>query len=91
VNVSWSNQANNVYPATIKMLCQNKKGILAEISNLMAEENVNIESGEFQSNVDGKTEVVMNIEVNDSTHLYKTLDKLINLQSVYEAIRLSNK
>lgn len=91
VNVSWSYQANNVYPATIKMLCQNKKGILAEISNLMAEEDVNIESGEFRSDVDGKTEVVMHIEVNDSTHLYKTLDKLSQLTSVYEAIRLSNK
>ncbi len=91
VNVSWSNQADNVYPATIKMLCQNRKGILAEISNLMADEDVNIESGEFRSDVEGKTEVVMNIEVNDSTHLYQTLDKLSHLQSVYEAIRLSNK
>ncbi len=91
VNVSWASEANDVFPASIKLLCKNEKGILAEISNLLAYENVNIESGHFRSNVDGRTEVIMNISVNDSSHLYRTIEKLNQMDSVYEAIRTVDK
>ncbi len=91
LSVSWEGEAEAVFPATIKILCQNKMGVLAEITNLLAEDGVNIQSGHFHSNVEDKTQVLLNIEVRDSAHLFQALDKLSGLDSVYEAIRTSSK
>jgi GTP pyrophosphokinase len=91
VNVSWDDEGDKVFPASIKLTCKNKKGVLAEITKLLSSENVNIESGNFRSNVEGKTEIVLNIEVNDSSHLYRTIEKLSQLGNVFEAIRTSGE
>jgi GTP pyrophosphokinase len=91
VNVSWASEANKVFPATVKLICKNEKGILAEISDLLSRENVNIDSGHFHSAVDGKTQIMLNVEVNDSSHLYRTIEKLSELDKIYEAIRSTGK
>jgi GTP pyrophosphokinase len=91
VNVSWAGDENVVYPATIKLLCTNKKGVMAEIAGLLSNEDVNIESGTFSSAVDGRTQIILNIEVNDSAHLYRTIEKLSQLEHVQEAVRTSSK
>ena len=91
VNVSWASEANKVFPASVKLICKNEKGILAEVSDLLARENVNIDSGHFHSAVDGKTQILLNVEVNDSSHLYRTIEKLSQLDNIYEAIRSTGK
>ncbi len=91
INVSWDGVEESVYPASIKVVCRNEKGVLAEISHLLTDEDVNIQSGQFASNVEDKTEIALNIEVNDSAHLYRTLEKLTKLDSVVEASRTSSK
>ena len=87
VNVSWDEKSNDVFPATIKIVCKNLKGMMAEIADLLSKKNINIESGEFSSDVEGKTEMYFNVEVNDASHLYKTIDQLSGLNNVVEAIR----
>jgi GTP pyrophosphokinase len=91
VNVSWAGDEDVVYPATIKLLCANKKGVMAEITKLLSDEDVNIESGSFSSDVDGKTQLILNIEVNDSSHLYRAIEKLSQLPDVQEAVRTTSK
>ncbi len=91
INVSWDGVEETVYPASIKVICRNEKGVLAEISQLLTAEDVNIQSGQFASNVEDKTEIALHIEVNDSAHLYRTLENLVNLDSVLEAYRTSSK
>ncbi|MCF8105070.1 MAG: bifunctional (p)ppGpp synthetase/guanosine-3',5'-bis(diphosphate) 3'-pyrophosphohydrolase [Desulfohalobiaceae bacterium] len=91
INVSWDGEAEAVYPATIKVVCRNQKGVLADISSLLTSEDVNIQSGHFYSNIEGKTEIYLHIEVNDSTHLYRMLEHLSLLDPVQEAYRTTSK
>lgn len=92
LNVSWAGEGKDtVYPATIKVLSKNLPGVMAKISSLLAQEEVNIESGHFTSDLEGKTEIILNIEVNDSSHLYRTLENLNKMDNVLEATRTSSK
>lgn len=91
VNVSWADEADNVFPASIKVLCKNEKGVMAKVAGLLDQEEVNLESGNFSSDVEGKLKLLLNVEVNDSSHLYRAIDKLSQLENVLEAIRTSHK
>jgi GTP pyrophosphokinase len=91
VNVSWEGPGQDVFPATIKILCKNEKGVLAEITSMLTMEEVNIDAGSFRSDVEDKTEIVLNIEVSDSSHLYRTIEKLSQLKTVKEVTRKTTK
>jgi GTP pyrophosphokinase len=89
VEVFWESEMDKAFPAKIKIICQNKKGVLAKISSLLTKENVNIDSGSFKSNVDGKSELLFTIMVNDSSHLYNSIAKMRKLKQVVEVTRIS--
>ncbi|WP_462324839.1 RelA/SpoT family protein [Desulfoplanes sp.] len=87
LDVSWEDSGHQRLPVKIKMKCKNQRGVLATIANRLAEEDVNIESGNFKSDIDGNTEIFLTVQVRDTTHLYETIDKLRNLSPVLEIIR----
>jgi GTP pyrophosphokinase len=90
LDVSWDDGTEHPFPAKIKMVCRNEKGVLAAVSNLLAAEDVNIDSGKFQSGVEGNSELLMQVEVKDSSQLYSTIEKLSRLDPVLEVIRLTS-
>jgi GTP pyrophosphokinase len=87
LDVSWENSGHQRLPVKIKMKCKNQRGVLATVATRLAEEDVNIESGNFRSDIDGNTEIYLTIQVRDTTHLYDTIDKLRKLPPVLEVIR----
>jgi GTP pyrophosphokinase len=91
VTVTWEGEESALYPATIKIVCDNQKGVLAQITELLAREGVNIESGHFQSSVENRTEIFLNLHISDSSHLYRCLEELTELTAIHEAIRTSSK
>lgn len=90
LDVSWDDGTEHPFPSKIKMVCRNEKGVLATVSNLLAEEDVNIDSGKFQSDVEGNSELLLQVEVKDSSHLYRTIEKLSRLKAVLEVVRLTS-
>jgi GTP pyrophosphokinase len=90
LSISWEGQEERPYPARISIICKNQAGMLAKISLLLSQEGVNIDSGSIHSNVDGNTELAFTVEVRDSTHLYRTIDKLNSLESVLEVHRTTS-
>ncbi len=89
MEVSWSGETNKTFPAKIKIVCQNKKGVLSKISGLLSREDVNIDAGTFKSNVDGKTELTFTVMVQDSGHLYQTIEKMRKFGEVNEVMRIA--
>ncbi len=89
LQVSWEGLTDQTLPAKIRILARNKAGVLADISRLLAEENVNIDAGHFHSNVEGVSEMHLTLEVRDSGHLYQTIDKLTRVKDVIEVTRTS--
>ncbi len=82
LRVSWEGEKEHPYPAGLSILARNEKGVLGKISQLLAEEGVNIDSGAIHSNVDGTSELVFRVEVRDASHLYKTIERLTRLDQV---------
>ncbi|NCC24245.1 MAG: bifunctional (p)ppGpp synthetase/guanosine-3',5'-bis(diphosphate) 3'-pyrophosphohydrolase [Deltaproteobacteria bacterium] len=89
IDVSWESEVEKSFPVKIRMVCANERGVLAQVSRLLADQQVNIDSGMFRSEPDGKSEMVFTIEVNDSSHLYRTIEKLRKLKSIHEVVRLT--
>ena len=62
---------------------------LSQVTSLLTSDDVNIHSGAFQSNVDGNAVMEFTVEVTNLTQLYGVLDKIRNIDSVTEAVRVS--
>jgi GTP pyrophosphokinase len=89
ISVAWDGVEDKPYPAKIRITCRNFKGALAQVTALLTHDDVNIDSGSFQSNVDGNAVMEFTVEVTNLTQLYGVLDKIRNVESVTEAIRVS--
>ncbi len=82
LQVNWEGEKEQPYPAGLSILAKNQKGVLGQISQMLADEGVNIDSGTIHSNIDGTTELIFRVEVRDSSHLYRTIDRLSRLDQV---------
>jgi GTP pyrophosphokinase len=87
--VSWEGVEDKPYPAKIKIKCLNKTGMLGKICTMLAELDVNIDSGNFESKVDGTSVLEFTVEVKDLDQLYAALAKVKALKAVKEALRVS--
>ncbi len=87
IQVNWEGEKEQPYPAGLAILAKNEKGVLGKISNILADEGVNIDSGAIHSNVDGTTALVFRIEVRDASHLYRTIERLRKLDAVIDVKR----
>ncbi len=91
LNVTWEGEKQDSFPATIQMLCRNEMDVLQSITALLTERQVNIDSGHFRSDVDGNSEVVLTVQVQDTDHLYKTIDAISRIPAVVEVVRKSRQ
>jgi len=89
VSVAWDGVEDKPYPAKIRIVCRNFKGALSQVTSLLTIDDVNIDSGSFQSNVDGNAVMEFTVEVTNLTQLYGVLDKIRHVESVTEAVRVS--
>lgn len=89
LQVNWEGAEEKPYPAKIKIKCLNEPGMLAKISTMLFEARVNIDSGRFESMIDGTSELEFTVEVKDLNQLYSALAKVKALKAVKEALRVS--
>ena len=89
LNVTWEGQDDHPYPARIRIRCANQKGMLARITKILSDEDINIDSGTFESSVDGCSVLELTVEVRSLDQLYAALSKVKSAGSVKEAMRLS--
>jgi GTP pyrophosphokinase len=87
LNVSWEGEQDRPYPAKIKIVCKNIRGMLHKITGIMSEEGVNIDAGSFFSNVEGNSEVMFTVEVRDSSHLYAVIERIGVVEGVIDVSR----
>lgn len=89
LEVFWANEVKNTFPAKIKIICENKRGVLAKIANSLMESETDIDSGSFRSQVDGKSELIFTLLVESTSKLYKAISALQKLPEVKEVSRLT--
>ncbi|WFS63921.1 bifunctional (p)ppGpp synthetase/guanosine-3',5'-bis(diphosphate) 3'-pyrophosphohydrolase [Pseudodesulfovibrio thermohalotolerans] len=89
LQVSWEGVEEKPYPAKVKIKCLNKPGMLGRICTMLADMDVNIDSGNFESKVDGTSMLNFTVEVKGLDQLYAALAEVKKLKAVKEAIRVS--
>lgn len=88
IDVRWDGEeATKGLPARIKVVCKNQRGVLGQVTSLLAQEGVNIDSGHFSSSVDGVSELEFVVEVKTTTQLYGIIEKLRKLDAIQEVTR----
>jgi GTP pyrophosphokinase len=86
LQVKWG-QLERTYPVPIKIKAYDRQGLVSDISNLLADENINIADVKVNLNR-SMADLRLTIEVKDLTQLSRVLSRIENLPNVMEAHRV---
>ena len=88
IDLQWSESVDNNFSASIMIEVENQRGVLAQISALVAQSNHNIESVNYvDSRITGHNTMIFVISVKNTNQLKKLLDKLKKIKNVFKAER----
>ncbi len=87
--VYWDGEEDKPYLARINVLVKNDRGVLAQVTQSLADSAVNIDSLSAHGLVDGKGELDITIEVHHVSQLYQAIDKIKKLPPIIEVTRTS--
>ena len=82
VEVQWEPSDQDLYLASLKVTSVDKKGILADISALIAQKDANIIQAEIKTTMDRKGISFFTIEVEDYHHLHDIMGALKRVKNV---------
>jgi GTP pyrophosphokinase len=82
VEVTWEPSDHNVYVARLKVITTDKKGILADISAIMAQRDANILQAELQTTPDRKGISHFTIEVENFKQLQEIMGAIKKVKNV---------
>ncbi|KPK25054.1 MAG: GTP pyrophosphokinase, partial [Desulfobacterales bacterium SG8_35_2] len=87
IEVNWSADAKTVHRAQIYLVTQNKKGMLAAVSNAISMDDANIVELEAKTTSDNLSTSNIMLEVEDLQHLSRLLQHIRQIDGVIEARR----
>jgi len=88
IQVSWNLKEKAVHAVRIQVVCNDKKGLLAEIGSALASSEVNIVRAETSTTEDKKAICNFELEVHDLHHLQNAFRALKKLKSVLKVERM---
>ncbi|MDR3361875.1 MAG: bifunctional (p)ppGpp synthetase/guanosine-3',5'-bis(diphosphate) 3'-pyrophosphohydrolase [Desulfovibrio sp.] len=87
ISVHWSNEEQKPYEAGIFVIAKNEHGVLAEITQVLAKNEVNISGLTMDAKVDGRASLHFTVEVKNSTQLYELIEAIRALPFILEVVR----
>lgn len=88
IDVRWDTREKQIYPVHLRVLCNDKKGLLAEVSSVISTKNINIRHAEIDTTPEKSAILDFEIEVNDLTHFNELVSELKKLKSVLSVERM---
>ncbi|MBM4331005.1 MAG: bifunctional (p)ppGpp synthetase/guanosine-3',5'-bis(diphosphate) 3'-pyrophosphohydrolase [Deltaproteobacteria bacterium] len=88
IPVSWNLTEKAVHAVRVRVVCNDKKGLLADISSALASSEVNIIRADVSTTEDKKAICNFALEVNDLKHLQNAFRALTKLKNVLKVERL---
>ncbi len=86
--VHWDNAAEDKpYQTRVHIMAKNERGVLAQITQILVQDGVNIDSLSSKSLVDGKAEIDIVLEVRDTEQLYQLIESITQLPQIIEIVR----
>ncbi len=90
IDVAWNRDRKSVLPVKIRVACHDQKGILANISQAIANCEANITSASIQSTVDKMGVNIFEVEVTDLEHLRRVMNAITKVKGVTQVERMKN-
>jgi GTP pyrophosphokinase len=87
IEVNWSADAKTVHRAQIYLVTQNKKGMLAAVSNAISMDDANIVELEAKTSADNLSTSNIVLEVENLEHLRRLMQHLRQIDGVVEVRR----
>ena len=91
VEVEWTNLGKTTFPARIRLEAYDRPGLLAEVTNIMSKEGVNIESANISTTVDKRAFLHFVVDVKSKEHLENLLAKIQAVEGVIRAERVKER
>ena len=88
VEVEWDSTKEYSYPVRIRIYSEDKKGMLAEISNSISSNEANITNARVDTTDDKKAIGTFEVEIRDLNHLKKVIKNLEKIKGVYRVERM---
>jgi GTP pyrophosphokinase len=88
VPVEWSAAPGEVHLVQVRVVSEDRPGLLAEISNKISEEGVNIEGARVSTSVSGRAMQSFDLHVRDRAHLDAVLRRLSKVRGVLSVERV---
>lgn len=88
IKVSWNKGFNFTHPVSIRVITQDKPGILSLISKTINNTGINIRSAMAKSLPDRKGSFLFEVEVKDYSELLKTISGIESLEEVISVTRV---
>ncbi len=88
VEVEWDSTKEYSYPVRIRIYSEDKKGLLAEISNSLSSNKANIKNARVDTTEDKKAISTFEVEIRDLNHLNKVIRALEKIKGVHGVERM---
>lgn len=88
IPVDWATAVTSTYSARIQIVANDKKGLLADISNAVSDDDANILNIEANTSARNMARINMVVEVNNLDHLALVLRHIQQLKSIIDAKRI---
>jgi GTP pyrophosphokinase len=88
VEVEWDSAKEYIYPVRIRVYSDDKKGLLAEISNSLSSNGANITNARVDTTDDKKAIGTFEVEIRDLNHLKKVIKGLEKIKGIDRVERM---
>ncbi|MBI5286074.1 MAG: bifunctional (p)ppGpp synthetase/guanosine-3',5'-bis(diphosphate) 3'-pyrophosphohydrolase, partial [Deltaproteobacteria bacterium] len=88
MEVEWDKKLKATRPAKIEVICQDEKGVLADMSSTITSAEANISSANIRTTPDKKAICTFEVEVNDLAHLESIIKGLQKIKRVLRVERV---
>jgi GTP pyrophosphokinase len=87
IEVEWEQSAQQTYPIAIRIEAYDRPGLLSEITNVIAENKVNITAANVRANSDHTATLQATLQVSSVAQLAKVLQRIEQVRDVHQVTR----
>ncbi|HEY4767896.1 MAG TPA: ACT domain-containing protein, partial [Candidatus Limnocylindria bacterium] len=87
IDVDWQAADLQTYPITVRIAALDRPGLLSEITNVVAEDKVNIVAASIGTHPDGTAAITATLKVTSLQQLSKVLQRIERVRDVTSVTR----
>jgi guanosine-3',5'-bis(diphosphate) 3'-pyrophosphohydrolase len=89
IELQWAPGADELYPVRIHVLCNDRMGLLANITSVLSEAKANILDANVNTRADKRAECYFTVAVSGADHLEKIMQSLNKIKYVIKVTRMA--